>query len=459
MTAKALTPEAVSVPAGTPSARRSSLAFAGIAAGNLLVLLDTSILNVAMPDLQRSLHPAAAAVPWAVDAYTVVFAGLLLAAGVLADRWGPRRVYQWALAAFAVLSTLCAAAPEIGTLIAGRALLGAAGAGLVPASLALLITLNPDPARRTRAIGAWAAISGLGAAGGPVLGGLLVELGGWRLVFLAAPPIALVALALSRLLPSPVRQTARALDRPGLLLSTGALGALTFGLVEAGVSGWGSPLALVPLVLAVAGFVALAVVERRAAAPVLPPSLLALPRVRAALVAAAVSCFAFFGGLYLLDLWLQHSYHLSPLNAGLASLPLTLPVCVMPFFTGRLVARHGARPVLLAGMSATVLAGLLLLPATGHHPPLALVMVAELALAGAGTLSIPGAAAEMAVAAPAELAATSQGALNGIRQAGSALGVAVLGTVSTLSTAGVVVLAVGVLAVVLVERATARRRG
>jgi DHA2 family methylenomycin A resistance protein-like MFS transporter len=426
-------------------------------AGNLLVLLDTSILNVAVPDLQRSLHPAAAALPWAVDAYTVVFAGLLLAAGVLADRWGAHRVYRAALAAFAVLSALCAAAPEIGTLIVGRALLGIAGAGLVPASLALLIALNPDPARRTRAIGAWAAVGGVGAAGGPVLGGLLVELGGWRLVFLAAPPIALAALALSRHLPVPPRQAPRPLDRAGLLLSTGALGALTFGLVESGVSGWGSPLALVPLALAVAAFAALTAVERRAAAPVLPPSLLGRPRVRASLIAGAVACFAFYGGLYLVALWLQHTYRLSPLDAGLASLPMTLPVCVMPFLTGRLVARHGARPALLAGMAAGVLAGLLLLPATGHRPPLALLMAAELALALTATLAIPSAAAEMAAATPAELAGTGQGALNGIRQAGSALGVAVLGTLGSLSTAGAVLLVAGVLAVLLVGRETAKQ--
>ncbi|GAA1971820.1 MFS transporter [Kitasatospora viridis] len=443
--------------ADAPSAARSRLAFAGIAAGNLLVLLDTSILNVALPDLQRTLHPAAAAVPWAVDAYTVLFAGLLLAAGALADRWGPRRVYRASLAAFAVLSALCAAAPGIDSLILGRALLGAAGAGLVPASLGLLIAMNPDPARRTWAVGAWTAVSGLGAAAGPVLGGFLVELGGWRLVFLVAPPIALAALALARRLPVPPRAAARPLDRPGMLLSTGALGALTFGLVEAGVAGWTAPQTLAPLALAVLAFAALVVVERRVASPVLPPSLLALPRVRAALVAAAVACFSFYGCLYLLDLWLQHAYRLSPLDAGLASLPLTLPVCVMPFFTGRLVARRGARPVLLAGMTASVLAGLLLLAATGHHPPLALLIVAELALAGTGTLSIPGASAEMAVAAPTELAATGQGALNGIRQAGSALGVAVLGTTGTLSAAGAVVLLVGVAAVFTVERATRRR--
>ncbi|MEU1669340.1 MFS transporter [Streptomyces sparsogenes] len=447
-------------PATAPSPAspaRSRLAFAGIAAGNLLVLLDTSILNVAVPDLQRSLHPTAAALPWAVDAYTVVFAGLLLAAGVFADRWGARRVYRAALAAFAALSALCAAAPDAGTLIAGRALLGAAGAGLVPASLALLIHLNPDPARRTRAIGAWTALSGLGAAAGPVLGGGLVELGGWRLVFLVNPPIALAALLLARRLPAPRAGEVRALDRTGLLLSTAALGALTFGLVEAGIEGWGSPYAWAPLAVALGALAALAVVERRAAAPVLPPALLALAGVRAAMAAAAVSCFAYFGGMYTLALWLQHIYALSPFEAGLASLPLTFPVCVMPFFTGRLVARYGARPVLLAGMSATVASGVLLAFCAGGRPPLALLVAAELALAATGTLSIPGAAAAVAVSAPPELAATGQGALNGVRQAGSALGVAVLGTLGGLPGAGAVLIAVGLAAVVLVSRAGGRR--
>ncbi|WP_327067618.1 MFS transporter [Kitasatospora sp. NBC_01302] len=456
MTTEIAASPTVRSPEADPPAR-SRLAFAGIAIGNLLVLLDTSVLNVAVPDLQRSLHPSAAALPWAVDAYTVVFAGLLLTAGVFADRWGARRVYVGALGAFAALSALCAAAPGVGLLIAGRALLGAAGAGLVPASLALLIALNPDPVRRTRAIGAWAAVGGLGAAVGPVLGGGLVELGGWRLVFLINPPIALAAVALARRLPAAPVRSARALDRPGLLLSTGSLGALTFGLVEAGIQGWGSPQAWIPIGFALLGLVALAVVERRVAAPLLPSALLALPRVRAALLAAAVSCFGYFGGMYLIDVWLQHGQGRSPLGAGLASLPLTFPVCVMPFFTGRLVARYGARPVLLAGMSATALAGVLL-ARCGGHPPFPLFVAAELALAVAGTLAIPGAAAEMAVAAPPELAATGQGALNGIRQSGSALGVAVLGTLGTLPGAGYVLIVLGGLAVLLIAGSTARGR-
>ncbi|MBL1104780.1 MFS transporter [Streptomyces sp. 5-8] len=444
------TPAEAAPPARPGPAPLTRLAFAGLATGNLLVLLDTSVLNVAVPGIQDSLHPAAAALPWTVDAYTVVFAGLLLAGGVVADRWGARRVYACALGLFAALSVACALAPGAGALIAGRALLGAAGAGLVPASLALLIHLNPGPARRTRAIGAWTALSGLGAAAGPVLGGALVELGGWRLVFLVNPPLALAALLSARRLPAPPARGVRPLDRPGLLLSTAGLGLLTCGLVEAGIEGWGAPRALLPVAAALGCFAAVALVERRAAFPVLPPALLALPKVRAAMVAAAVSCFAYFGGMYQLAVWFQHAYDLTPFQAGLASLPIVLPVCVMPFLTGRLVARHGSRPVLLTGVSATVVAGALLACAAGHHPPLPLLVAAELALAATGTLSIPGAAAAVAVAAPAEYAATSQGALNGIRQAGSALGVAVLGTLGALSTSGCVLVGVGVFAVLLV---------
>ncbi|MFJ9130350.1 MFS transporter [Streptomyces sp. NPDC102340] len=248
----------------------------------------------------------------------------------------------------------------------------------------------------------------------------------------------------------------RALDRPGLALSTAGLGLLTFGLVEAGIEGWGSAYALTAVVAALLCFGLVAVVERRVSSPVLPPALLALPKVRAAMVAAAVSCFAYFGGMYMFAVWLQHTYDLTPFKAGLASLPIAFPVCVMPFFTGRLVARYGPRPILLAGMTAAVVSGVLLSFCVGQHPSMALIVAAELTLAATGTLSIPGAAAAMAVSAPPEYAATSQGALNGIRQAGSALGVAVLGTLGALSTSGYVLIGVGLLAVLLVAKATAK---
>lgn len=198
---------------------RTGLRFAGIAAGNFMIALDATILNVALPDMRSDLHASAAQLPWAVDAYTVVLAGLMPAAGSIADRWGPRRVYRVALAGFVLFSLLCALAPNAGVLIAGRALLGVPAAGLAPASMALLAALFPDADQRSRRIGASVAITGIGVVGGPVLSGALVALGGWRLVFLVNIPIALLTLA--------------ALSSTGIVLTIGA--AVTVALLIASI--------------------------------------------------------------------------------------------------------------------------------------------------------------------------------------------------------------------------------
>jgi MFS transporter, DHA2 family, methylenomycin A resistance protein len=262
-----------------------------------------------------------------VDAYTVVFAGLLMASGSLADRWGARRVYRCALLAFAVISALCAAAPDIGALIAGRALLGVAAAGLVPASLALLAALYPDRARRSRAIGAWAAMSSVGLVAGPVLGGALVSLGGWRLVLLVNPPIALAALAGTRMLAPLQPGQRRPLDLAGLVLSVLALACLTFGLIDGGTAGWARPAPEAAIAAALAAVGLLAIAERRAAAPVLPPSLLRLGRVSSDLITGAVASLVFYGILFAVNLWLQAERGLTPLQTGLFFLPMTLPMC------------------------------------------------------------------------------------------------------------------------------------
>jgi len=440
-----------------PKRRRFDSRFAGIVVGNFLVLLDTSILNVALPDAQHDLHAAAAALPWAVDAYTVVFAGLLLAAGSVADRWGPRRIYRSALAAFGLISLLCAIVPNIGSLIAGRALLGVAAAGLVPASLGLLAALYPDPARRSRAIGAWAAVSSVGLILGPVLGGALVELGGWRLVFLVNPPIAFLTLLMARGLSGHRPQaTAKKVDRAGLLLSIVCLSSLTFGLVEAGTSGWGRPAPLPALGVALVACCLLVIAERRATAPILPPALIGLTRVKADLVAGATASFVFYGVLFALTQWMVHTRGLSPLRTGLAFLPMTLPMCFMPFVTGRIVARISARPVLLVGLAVDALSGILL-AISGPRTPLALIIAAQVVLGFGSTLAIPAATADMAGAAPASYAATGQGALNACRQAGAALGVAALGTIATLRVSGIVLTSGALLALTFVTLARPSR--
>ncbi|MET9504264.1 MFS transporter [Streptomyces sp. NPDC006622] len=429
----------VSAGGGGVTARgTSALLFAGLVVGNFLVILDVSILNVALPDVKADLGASAAQLPWTADAYTVIFAGLLMASGAVADRLGPRRVYRLALALFALLSLACAASPNATSLIVGRALLGAAAAGLVPASLALLARLYPEPARRSRAIGSWAALSSCGFIAGPVIGGALVDLGGWRWVFLVNPLIVLVALLPTRGLSGHRPETRKKVDVAGLSLSILGLGALTFGLIDAGSNGWGRPVPLVSLALGVAAFVALGAVERKVETPVLPPALMKLGRVRADLFAGAMASFVFYGTFFGLTLWMIHVRGYSPLETGLAFLPMTLPACFLPWLSGRSVAKFGSRPVILVGFAVSLVSGLGLVLA-GSNPPLPLLIVLMLGLTVAGTSVIPAVTADMSGAAPAEYAATAMGALSASRQAGVALGVAVLGTVSTLRTAAVIV--------------------
>ena len=441
-------------PDPTPANPRAKAAFAGIVAGNFMVLLDATILNVALPDVKTHLHASAAALPWTVDAYTVVFAGLMLASGAIADRFGARKVYQSAVALFGLISLLCALAPNAAGLIAGRALLGAAAAGMVPASLALLAGLYPDAKERTKAIGAWAALSGIGLAVGPVLGGALVAAGGWRLVFVVNPPLALASWFLVRGLSSHRSERREKFDVPGLVLFTVALSALTYGLVDAGTEGWGSPAPLTALGLAVLAAVAVAFVERRAETPVLPPELLRLGRVRNNLVTAVSANYIFYGLLYSLTLWLEQTRHLSAAMTGVAFLPMMVPMCFLPLLTSRLAHRFGARPMVMVAMVANIAVGAVL-STVGAHTSLAVVILAQVLMALATTMTIPSITADMAVATPRALAATGQGALNAARQTGSALGVAILGTLSGMHAAGIA-MAVGALVTLVLTGLTRR---
>ena len=441
-------PLAPATTSGRPVDRRRLVAFLGISAGNFLVLLDTSILNIALPDVQSDLQVDGALLPWASVAYTVVFAGVLLASGAVSDRFGAGRLYRYSLIAFAVLSLLCAAAPSIGLLIGGRALLGIAAAGMVPSSLALLVAMYPEPAVRAKMIGTWAAVTSSGLLAGPLLGGLLVTLGGWRLVFLVNPPIAVLSLVLVLGVANVVPPKIRPLDRPGVTLSIVLLGCLTFGLIDGGTNGWVRATPLISLALAAAALVALVQVERRAEHPVLPPALLARAQVRLDIIAATAATLVFYGMLFMLTLWYQRERGFSALDTGLAFVPMTLPMCVLPMVTGRLIATFGARRLIIFGLTCDVFAGLLL-TGVGVHSSLLWIVVAEIALVLASTTAIPAATADMSVAAPKEYAASAQGALNASRQAGSALGVAVLGPLTSLRTAGVILAALALVAVAL----------
>ncbi|GAA0314731.1 MFS transporter [Actinoallomurus spadix] len=388
----------------TVTISRASRLF-GLSLGYFLVLLDTTVLTVALPDLRASLGGGIAGLQWAVTGYTVTFAALLPTAGAVSDRFGAHRVFAAGVAAFGLVSLLSAAAPTLPVLVVLRAVLGAAGALCLPSSLAIITRLYAVPAARGRALGAWAAITGCALAAGPVVGGLLVSAGGWRAVFLVNVPVALVSLVLVRDIRVPA--TGRAIDWRAQFVACAFLAVLTDAIVDRRA---------VSAIAAAALAAIMVVVERRSASPAVPGAVIAEPGVRRGLIAGAAVNFALSGGLFVLTLSLQR--HLGPVATGLAFLPLTLPTAFNPLVTGRLVARFGSRPPVLAGLTLLTLGCLAATPV----PWLGMLLI------GFGvSFSLPALVTGVVQAAPEGMAGVASGLLNAVRQVGATLGVAVMG--------------------------------
>ncbi len=393
-----------------------------------MVIVDATIVNVALPSIGRELGGSVSDLQWIVDAYTVVFAGLLLSAGSLGDRMGARRLFDAGLILFTVASAACAAAPSVTFLIAARVVQGVGAALLVPSSLALLRAAYEKPAERARAVGAWGAIAGVGAASGPVLGGVLVGLVSWRAVFVVNIPLGILGLVLAaKHLPKAGERTATGFDPPGQVLGVLALTLLTFGLIEGGAAGWTSPLALVALIAFVPATVGLIAVERHTSDPMLPLSLFRSRTFSGASFVGLAINLGFYGQLFALSLYFQHVRGYSALVTGLALLPEGVFVAVSSIVSGRVTSRTGPRVPMLAGLlcGTAGFAGLIVAGANTSY----LVLVVPLIAAGFGmAFTMPAATAAIIEAAPAERAGIASGVLNAARQAGGAIGVALLGT-------------------------------
>jgi DHA2 family methylenomycin A resistance protein-like MFS transporter len=400
-------------------------ALAGISLGYFMVLLDMTVLSVAEPDLASSLDTSMAGLQWVTTGYTVAFAALLLSAGAAADRFGAERLFRAGIAVFTFASLLSALAPGLWTLVLLRAVSGVAAAACVPASMAMIAQLYPEPAARARAVSAWAAISGAAVAAGPIAGGALVGAAGWRSAFLVNVPIGLVVLALTLGRAVACPRSDRRIDWPAQLAAAAVLALFTDALIAAGSqarahAAW----ALVGLGASVLAFWGL---ERRSPAPVLNRALLRSGRVRAGLLAAAAVNFALAGGLFVLPLLLQQERHLGPLETGMAFLPLTAPFAANPPLTGKIVARVGPRRPILAGLALLAAGGGVLAGAVfadGSY----LWLAVGLLMTGFGvSYALPALVAAMVSVAPAGTAGTVGGLLNAVRQVGATLGVAVMG--------------------------------
>ncbi|MFE0539315.1 MFS transporter [Streptomyces nigra] len=393
-----------------------------------MVILDVTVINVAVPVIGRELSASLTGVQWVTDGYTLVLAGFLLTGGALGDRLGNRRVFCAGVAVFTVSSAACALAPDAPFLIAGRLVEGLGAALIVPGSLALLQQAYPEPAARSRAFGLWGSMAGIAASAGPLLGGALVSTVGWRWVFLINLPVgaACLALTLRHVTPSP-RRADRALDWPAQCAVVAAVALLTTSLNEAGRRGWTDPAVLAGLGLALLAAALFAVREKLARSPALPLPLLRTPAMSGGAVIGLLFNFAFYGMVFTASLEFQRERGYSAFETRLALFPAVAMTMFASVLSGRLARRTGDRPLVISGMLLAAL-GLAGWAAAGPDPGYAL-LVAPMMAAGFGTsFALTGSTTTVMGAVPAGYAGTASALFNTTRQIGSATGVALGGS-------------------------------
>ena len=403
-------------------------ALVAICVAYFMVILDATVVNVALPALGRGLHTTTSGLEWVVDAYSLAFAALLLSAGALADRRGAKAVFQSGVALFTAASVACGLAPSTAALVAARAIQGVGAALAVPASLALLQAAYRDQAARRRAFGIWGGVAGIAAGAGPVLGGALVSELGWRSVFFVNLPIAAAGLTLgARHLPSPSPR-AHGVDPAGQAAGVVALAALTAALIEAASFGWASAVVLGGLGVFTVSTAAFVAIEHNAAAPMLPLGLFASAGFSAATTVGLLINLGFYGELFVWSLYLQQVDHLSPLLAGVALLPQMAMALVGSTVSGRVMARRGPRLPMLAGLAAGTVGLAALGVVAGPQRPYWPVAAAMVAVGFGMSFTMPAATAAVMEAAPTERSGLASGTLNAARQVGGVIGVALLGT-------------------------------
>jgi EmrB/QacA subfamily drug resistance transporter len=411
---------------------RRRLLILGICCMSLLIVsLDATIVNVALPTIRQQLHASVSALQWTLDAYSVVLASLLILSGSTADRIGRRRVFQVGLVTFSIGSLLCSLAPNVGTLIGFRVLQALGGSMLNPVALSIITNVFTERRERARAIGVWGGVVGLSFALGPTVGGLLVQSVGWRSIFWINIPIGAAALVLTALfVPESRAAHPRRPDPVGQVLVLVGLAALTFGIIEGPGRGWGSAEIVGCFALAGVALVGLLAYEPRREEPLLDLRFFrSVPFSGATVI--AVSGFAGLAGfLFLNTLYLQEVRGLSALRAGLSLLPAALAIAVAGPLSGRLVGRRGPRvPLLLGGLGMAV--GAALLSTFGARTPIGWLLLVYVPFGfGFGQINPP--ITNTAVSGmPTSQAGVAAAVASTSRQAGSSLGIAVIGSVAT----------------------------
>jgi len=426
-----MTSEAHALPAAESRAPSFALVVLATSMAFVVGQLDVTIVNVALPAMGRDLGAGVDGLQWVVDAYAVAFAAFMLSAGALGDRFGARRAFQWGMGLFGLASVACAAAPGILALDAARVLQGLGAAVMLPNSLALLNhALAHEPARRARAIGYWTAAGAIAIALGPVLGGLLVAGVGWRAIFWVNVPLCLVGGWLStRLLETPTGGTKPPLDLAGQVLATLALGALIATLIEARSLGLHDARIWLGAAATLALGGALLLVERRAAAPVIATDLFALRDFRGAVFFGTVVNGTYYGAIFVIALFLQTARHFTPMQAGLAFLPLTAGFFLSNVLSGSAITRFGTRKPMIVGALIDLLGfGVLAFASTTQSLPL--MLVGFLLIPSGMGLAVPAMTTTVLSSVDKSRSSLAAAILNTARQSAGAIGVAVFGALA-----------------------------
>lgn len=399
-----------------------------LAIGFVMAMIDVTAVNTALTDIAASLQVPLTGLVWVVDGYTLTFAALLMAGGALADRFGPKTVYQGGLSVFILGSVLCAVAPSGNALIASRLLQGAGAALFMPSSLSLLTHAYEDQATRARMLGTWSAIVGCSSAAGPLVGGILVHEFGWRSVFWVNVPIGLAGIVLTQMLAPATARHERALSMLSHVLGVAALAALSFVLIEGPVLGWTSAPVLGAAAATMIAAALLVQRERAGAHPLLPRALFDTPAFAAANGVGFLINFAVFGQLFLLSLYIQQGGD-DALHTGIKLIPMMAAFAIGNLTSGRITARVGTRPPMLYGLIVGLGAALLMLAFLRPETPYWLLVLGTIVMNVAIGIAIPGMTATVMLVAGKAHANSAAAALNANRQIGALVGVAAMGAV------------------------------
>jgi EmrB/QacA subfamily drug resistance transporter len=423
---------------GTLSPRRKVIILTSCCLSLLIVSMDATIVNIAIPAIRADLHASASQLQWVIDVYTLVLASLLMLSGAAGDRFGRRRVFQIGLAVFAVGSLLCSLAPGIDTLIAARFLQAIGGSMLNPVALSIITQVFTGRVERARAVGVWGAVVGISMALGPMVGGTLIDLVGWRAVFWINLPICAAALILTAIfVPESKSTTMRDIDPVGQGLAVAFLFGVVYVLIEGPGLGWTSTRTLLVLVVAMLAFVGFLRYESGRRDPFVDLRFFrSVPFASATLI--AVCAFAAWGAfLFMMALYLQGERHYSAVHTGLIYLPIALGALIFSPLSGRMVGRFGSRPSLLAAGVLITLASVLLTGLTATTPVWALVVMFSAFGIGFAVINAPITNAAVS-GMPTDRAGAAAAVTSTSRQVGVSIGVALCGSVagSALSAVG-----------------------